>query len=102
MFMDDNFKELHHTLFPEEYDFIYDSISDERLRRKGINPMSIEYQEEVNNRRLSMGVEPYRVPKPRKLPPFEKNEQQDEQQTETSSLISSDEYCRQYLLNNQS
>lgn len=96
--MDDNFKELHHTLFPEEYDFIYDSSSDERMRRKGVNPMSIEYQEEVNNRRLAMGVEPYRVPKPQKLPPFEKNEQQ----SETSSLISSYEYCRQYLLKNKS
>ncbi|MCU7985589.1 hypothetical protein [Shewanella sp. SW24] len=95
--MDDHFKELHHTLFPEEYDFIYDSISDAYRRRKGINPMSTEYQEEVDNRRLAMGVEPYVVPKLRKLPPFEKNEQQ----TETNSLISSDEYCRQYLLKNK-
>ncbi|HDY8069844.1 TPA: hypothetical protein RQK93_002052 [Vibrio vulnificus] len=50
---------LHRELFPEEYDFHYDSNVDSKLRQQGVNPMSDQYQREVNLRRLAMGVEPY-------------------------------------------
>ncbi|MGF1719157.1 hypothetical protein L4D20_03825 [Vibrio kyushuensis] len=55
----DPIRQLHVQLFPEEYDFHYDSNVEIRQRNKGINPMSEDYQKEVNIHRLSMGVEPY-------------------------------------------
>lgn len=51
--------DLHSEQFPEEYDFIYDSIADKRDRNRDINPMSQAYQDRVNKRRLEMGVEPF-------------------------------------------
>ncbi|MBY6064514.1 hypothetical protein [Pseudidiomarina sediminum] len=48
--------QLHGHYFPEEYDYVYDSISEARDRRRGINPMSKEYTERVNRRRLQRGV----------------------------------------------
>ena len=45
-------------MFPEEYDFMYDSIQDERERSAGICPMSDEYIDEVNQKRLSAGFSP--------------------------------------------
>jgi len=47
---------IHHELFPEEYDFRYDSIADAQDRARGINPMSEEYIAKVNLRRVAMGV----------------------------------------------
>lgn len=47
-------KKLHDMLFPEEYDFMYDSYADARDRDEGINPMSKEYQEEVNEKRAEL------------------------------------------------
>ena len=55
----DPIRQLHVQLFPEEYDFHYDSNVEIKQREKGINPMSEAYQKEVNLRRKSMGVEPY-------------------------------------------
>lgn len=51
-------KEIHFELFPEEYDFMMDSNSDVRDRRRGINPMSEEYTQRVNARRKALGVPP--------------------------------------------
>jgi len=47
---------LHQELFPEEYDFIYDSLLDANDRKKNKNPMSKKYIEETNLRRKTMGV----------------------------------------------
>tara|TARA_Y100000385_G_scaffold127843_1_gene133062 strand:+ start:373 stop:927 length:555 start_codon:yes stop_codon:yes gene_type:complete len=49
-------KQLHIELFSEEYDKIYDSISDAKERAKGINPMSKEYQLKVAKKRKKLGV----------------------------------------------
>jgi hypothetical protein len=49
---------LHQSLFPEEFDFMMDSIEDTRDRKRGKNPMNIEYQEKINSRRESLGVLP--------------------------------------------
>tara|TARA_B100000963_G_scaffold210441_1_gene183329 strand:+ start:193 stop:747 length:555 start_codon:yes stop_codon:yes gene_type:complete len=47
---------LHRELFAEEYDFMYDSISDSNDRAKGINPMSKEYQLKMAEKRRRLGV----------------------------------------------
>ncbi len=49
-------KMLHSEMFPEEYDFYYDSISDANDRNRGINPMSQEYIEKVDRKRQKLGV----------------------------------------------
>lgn len=49
----------HLELFPEEYDYVYDSVVEAKERAKGVNPMSQAYIDEVNDRRVSMGVKPY-------------------------------------------
>lgn len=49
----------HIALFPEEYDFCYDSIADLSDRKKGLNPMSSEYQRVVDSRRLFLGFEAF-------------------------------------------
>jgi len=51
--------ELHSEIFPEEYDFYYDSHVDAKDRKRGINPMNEQYQLKVNRRRFALGVEPY-------------------------------------------
>lgn len=71
---------LHVELFPEEYDYIYDDAIDTARRKQGINPMRLEYQERVNQRRLDMGVLPF-----------------GEKESEDSKLISSWEYCKRKL-----
>lgn len=48
----------HGSIFPEEYDYIYDSISDAKDRRRGVNPMSEEYTDKVNERRRQLGISP--------------------------------------------
>ena len=50
--------ELHHKLFPEEYDHMYDSISDANDRSRGICPMNPEYIKKVQARRAELGVDP--------------------------------------------
>jgi hypothetical protein len=49
---------LHGRLFPEEYDFMSDSISDAKDRKKGINPMSEEYIKKMDNKRQALGFLP--------------------------------------------
>lgn len=51
-------KRVQSLLFPEETDFMGDSISEAKGRRQGINPMSKEYQARVAERRVSFGVSP--------------------------------------------
>lgn len=52
-------RELHMLLFPEEYDFHYDSTADARDRRRGINPMSAEYIANRDQLRSELGFGPY-------------------------------------------
>lgn len=52
---------LHLELFPEEYDYIYDSNADVNDRRRGLNPMSQDYIDKINERRISMGVTPFDI-----------------------------------------
>jgi len=51
-------EQIHFEMFPEEYDFMMDSTSDAKDRRRGKNPMSSEYTEQVNARRKELGVPP--------------------------------------------
>ena len=48
--------QIHREKFPEEYDFMYDSSWDAFDRKKGINPMTQAYIDEVKRRRASFGV----------------------------------------------
>lgn len=73
--------ERHQELFPEEYDCMYDSTSEAKARRRGINPMRESYQKEVNLRRLKLGVEPYMG-------------NVGVENIDTSSLMTSLEYCK--------
>lgn len=50
--------EIHTERFPEEYDHMYDSISDANDRNRGINPMSSEYIARVAAKRAEAGVSP--------------------------------------------
>ncbi len=51
-------RKIHLEKFPEEYDYFYDSSVDAMDRKKGINPMSEAYINEVNIRRINLGVSP--------------------------------------------
>ncbi|MBF0265972.1 MAG: hypothetical protein HQL46_11935 [Gammaproteobacteria bacterium] len=52
-------KKLHLELFSEEYDFMYDNYDEYKQRlNKNINPMSLEYIENVNKKRISHGFQP--------------------------------------------
>jgi hypothetical protein len=48
--------QIHRERFPEEYDFMYDSSWDAFDRKKGINPMTQAYIDEVKRRRAAFGV----------------------------------------------
>ncbi len=50
-------QEYHKKIFPEEYDAIFDSVTDRKMRSLGLNPMSIEYINQVNQRRNDLGFE---------------------------------------------
>jgi hypothetical protein len=54
-------RELHLKLFPEEYDYIYDSNFDASVRRNGKNPMNESYVQKTNLRRSLLGFSPLRV-----------------------------------------
>jgi len=56
--LDELTRELHSELFPEETDFMMDSSSEAKERRRGKNPMNPDYTEMVNARRQSLGVPP--------------------------------------------
>jgi len=47
---------IHSQKFPEEGDFVYDSISDANDRNRGANPMSQEYIEKIRGKRDELGV----------------------------------------------
>ncbi|GAA4824179.1 hypothetical protein GCM10011365_04110 [Marinicella pacifica] len=49
---------FHVTMFPEEYDFMYDDSVDYKARKRGENPMQESYQQKVNERRQKFGLEP--------------------------------------------
>ena len=49
---------IHIEKYPEEYDFMYDSISDSNDREMGINPMSQEYIDRIKEKRAALGVSP--------------------------------------------
>ena len=49
-------KALHLALFKEETDFMLDSSSDAKNRARGKNPMSLEYTEKQNKKRVIFGV----------------------------------------------
>ena len=51
-------QDLHVKLFSEEYDFIYDNLTDIKKRKRGENPMSKEYIEKINNKRIKLGFLP--------------------------------------------
>ena len=51
-------RQIHIEKFPEEYDFMYDSISDANEREMGKNPMSKEYIDRIKLKREAMGVSP--------------------------------------------
>ena len=51
-------REFHFAIFPEEYDFQADSVADLAARKRGESPMSSQYLEQVNERRLEFGFEP--------------------------------------------
>ncbi|MEZ4694768.1 MAG: hypothetical protein R2837_12455 [Aliarcobacter sp.] len=50
--------ELHVKLFPEEFDFQYDSSVDANRRRLGENPMSEDYINRMNEKRVRLGFLP--------------------------------------------
>lgn len=49
-------KKLHIENFSEEYDFMYDDHADMIRRKKGENPMSQEYIEQIRIKRLNLGI----------------------------------------------
>ena len=51
-------KQLQSTIFPEETDFILDSNVDAQERKRGNNPMTQEYIEKANEKRVRMGFQP--------------------------------------------
>ena len=51
-------KEFHIEMFSEEYDHMGDDHVDAKERAKGINPMSAEYVEKVNKKRIAQGILP--------------------------------------------
>lgn len=54
--VDELARKIHSEQFPEEYDFMYDSIADASERSRGINPMSQEYAEKINIKRAALGI----------------------------------------------
>ena len=48
--------QLHKDLFYEESDSFYDSYADAQDRKRGKNPMNLEYQEKVNAKRKALEV----------------------------------------------
>ncbi|RUO76725.1 hypothetical protein [Pseudidiomarina taiwanensis] len=49
---------VHVKVFPEEYDYGYDSRAEASDRKQGINPMAQDYTTRVNARREQLGVTP--------------------------------------------
>jgi len=53
-----NASKLQELLFGEETDWMYDSSWDKSERAKGKNPMNQEYTDEMNKKRIALGVSP--------------------------------------------
>lgn len=51
----------HGELFPEEYDFIYDSIADRKERLKGVSPMAQAHVERADAERAALGFGPLSI-----------------------------------------
>lgn len=51
-------QEFHVKLFGEEYDYIYDDLTDIKKRKLGENPMSKEHTQKVNSKRAKLGFLP--------------------------------------------
>jgi len=49
---------LRRELFPEEDDYYWDSILDNKERSRGVNPMCEDYQLKVEQKRKTLGVSP--------------------------------------------
>lgn len=54
--VEDMAHKIHSAKFPEEYDFMADSISEAKKRRKGKNPMSQEYIKKTCEKREKLGI----------------------------------------------
>ena len=54
-------RELHAALFPEEYDHVYDSISEAKERQRGVNPMNADHVVKTNTLRAQLGFTPFKV-----------------------------------------
>jgi len=54
--IEDLARAIHARKFPEEYDFMYDSVVEAKERASGVNPMSQEYIEKIAKKRTEMGV----------------------------------------------
>jgi hypothetical protein len=53
---DSKVRELHALIFPEEYDYMWDSFAESKDRNKGVNPMSSSYIEKIKNKRTALGI----------------------------------------------
>lgn len=51
-------RKVHAERFPEEYDYMLDSITDAKERKRCVNPMNDEYITKVNAKRAAEGVTP--------------------------------------------
>lgn len=54
-------RELHAALFSEEYDHLYDSISEAKDRQRGVNPMNADHVGKTNMLRAQLGFTPFKV-----------------------------------------
>ena len=54
-------RELHAALFPEEYDHLYDSISEAKDRQRGVTPMNADHVGKTNTLRAQLGFTPFKV-----------------------------------------
>lgn len=54
-------RELHVALFPEEYDYVYDSFSEAKDRARGITPMNADHVGKTNTLRAQLGFTPFKV-----------------------------------------
>ena len=52
---------IHRRLFPEEYDYMYDTPEEAKLRAEGVNPKNQGYQDYVNKRRAAGGFSPFDI-----------------------------------------
>ena len=50
-------RDYHSKIFPEEYDALFDSWTDRKMRSQGLNPLCIDYINQVNLRRNHLGFE---------------------------------------------